>query len=135
MSSDDVDEIESSFRFVTGYSGKTVDPHEYKDRLLNLEPGLVYPASAGSFNATMRLTIEDKLTVEIPFHELQRPLRGLDRNGSVITAPEYNELQVYREKAPGDAPVLGKAFLSQVLELSFEGLLLVLVCPGKLAYG
>jgi hypothetical protein len=110
-----VNDVEEFFKAVTGYGGDAVDPSVYKDNLLNLEPGLVYPASAGSFEGTMRLTLEDKLTVDIPFYELLRPLRGLDENGSLVLHPEYNELQVFREEAPGDAPVLGKAFLSQVL--------------------
>ncbi|GAB1314687.1 hypothetical protein MFIFM68171_04897 [Madurella fahalii] len=109
-----VDKVENYFREVTGYNGETVDPVVYRDRLLNLEPGLAFPASAGSFNGTLRLTIEDKLTVDIPLYELQRPLRGLDSNGRVVLEPEYNELQIYRQEAPNDAPVLGKAFLSQV---------------------
>ncbi|KAK4652735.1 hypothetical protein QC762_500605 [Podospora pseudocomata] len=87
---------------------------EYADELVNLEPGLVYRRSSGEFNAALRFTINDKMTVEVPFHELQRPLRGLDSNGAAVLNTSYNELQIFGDPAPGNAPVLGKAFLSQV---------------------
>ncbi|KAK1753202.1 hypothetical protein QBC47DRAFT_53940 [Echria macrotheca] len=105
----------------TKLTGDTVLPATYKDTLLNLEPGIVYPKDAGDLNATMRFTINYNQTVEIPFYELQRPLRGLDVNGSVITDQDYNELQIYDSPAEGDAPVLGKVFLSQLyLYVNYE---------------
>ncbi|KAK0649778.1 hypothetical protein B0T16DRAFT_324696 [Cercophora newfieldiana] len=94
--------------------GPLVEPSSYSDRLLNLEPGIVYRKDAADFNATLRFTINYNQTVEVPFHEVQRSLRGLDKNGAVIVDPDYNELQIYGTPAEGDAAVLGKAFLSQV---------------------
>ncbi|KAK4176682.1 hypothetical protein QBC36DRAFT_238415 [Triangularia setosa] len=87
---------------------------QYADELVNLEPGLVYRRQSGEFNAALRFTINDKMTVEVPYHELQRPLRGLDDNGAAVLDTSYNELQIFGDPAPGNAPVLGNAFLSQV---------------------
>ena len=95
------------------YSGP-VQPSEYADTLLNLEPGLVYPTIAGELNATLRLTINENQTVDIPLHEVQRPLRGLNPEGGYTTSSEFSELQIYGVPAEGYATVLGKAFLSQV---------------------
>ncbi len=89
-----------------------MEPDEYKDTLNNLEPGLVY--ASGSFNGTMTVILEDGMKVEIPNYELWRPLRGLDSDGNIILHSHYNELQVYGNPSLLDAPVLGKAFLSQV---------------------
>lgn len=118
MPNNTVDDIRHFVESVSGYSGQTVGPTAYRDKLLNLEPGVVYPASSGSsFNGTMRLTIENDLTVDIPFYELDMPLRGLDGQGNPVLDPDYRELQIYGSAASGDAPVLGKAFLSQVSSL------------------
>jgi hypothetical protein len=81
---------------------------------LNLEPGIVYPSSSGDFNATLRFTINNELTVDIPHYELERPLRVLDTDGNPVLDMNYNELQIYATPAPEDGPVVGKAFLSQV---------------------
>jgi hypothetical protein len=99
---------------MANWSGGTVEPAKYSEKLVNLEPGLVYPKEAVPFNGSMRITIGDDLTVEIPFYELWRPLRGLDKTGDVVLDNDFNELQVYGSAAAGDAGVLGKAFLSQV---------------------
>jgi hypothetical protein len=94
--------------------GPLVEPSAYADRLLNLEPGIVYRKDEADFNATLRFTINYNQTVEVPFYEVQRSLRGLDPNGAVVVDPDYNELQIFGTPADGDAVVLGKAFLSQV---------------------
>jgi hypothetical protein len=92
-----------------------VTPSEYQDHLANLEPGLVYPRSAAAaFNGSMRITLKGGLVVDIPVHEMQRPLRGLNSDGKPVLDPELTELQIYGREAPVFAPVLGKAFLSQV---------------------
>jgi hypothetical protein len=109
-----IDLVKSFFKGITEYSGDPMQPDVYKNALLNLEPGLVYPAAAGFFNASMRITLDGGLTVDIPTHELQRYLRGLDPDGNTVLNTGYTELQVYGEPAPQDASVLGKAFLSQV---------------------
>lgn len=110
--------VNSFFQDVTGWTqGPIADPHNYSANLVDLEPGWVYPAAAGSFNATLSITINNEFTVEIPTHELWRPLRGLDGSGNVVLDSRFNELQVYGSKAAGYAPVLGKAFLSQVRKL------------------
>lgn len=44
------------------------------------EPGLTYPSSIG-FNGSLKFTLDDGFTVEIPNSELQHPLRGLDEGG------------------------------------------------------
>ncbi|KAK3939396.1 hypothetical protein QBC46DRAFT_438060 [Diplogelasinospora grovesii] len=109
-------QFQQYFAQYTKYTGAPVDPSKYQSSsLFNLEPGIVYPASAGDFNFTLRFTINDDLTVEIPLYELWRPLRGLDANGNLVLDTGYNELQIYGSPAPEDAPVLGKAFLSQVI--------------------
>ena len=69
----------------------------------------------GSFNGIMTVTLKGGMKVEIPTHELWRPLRGLDPDGNFILHGSHNELQIYgNSTALGDAPILGKAFLSQV---------------------
>ncbi|KAK0710467.1 hypothetical protein B0T21DRAFT_297991 [Apiosordaria backusii] len=98
----------------TGQRTSLVPVSEYADELVNLEPGLVYRRQSGEFNAALRFTLNDKMTVEVPYHELQRPLRGLNDNGAAVLDTNYNELQIFSDAAPGNAPVLGKAFLSQV---------------------
>ena len=120
LANESVNNVKSWFNDLTLWSGETVKPEEYKDTLLNLEPGLVYPAKAGSFNGSMRITIDKDLTVDIPLHELWRPLRGLDADGKMILHDRFNELQIYGADASQSlyAPVLGKAFLSQVSFLS-----------------
>ncbi|KAK3349008.1 hypothetical protein B0T25DRAFT_546981 [Lasiosphaeria hispida] len=116
-----LDTFQSAFKEVTKFTGERVQPSEYKNALLNLEPGIVFPKDAGDFNATLRFTINYNQTVDIPFYELLRPLRGLDQKGKVVVEEKYNEVQIYASPAPGDAPVLGKAFLSQVyLYVNYE---------------
>ncbi|KAK0715456.1 hypothetical protein B0H67DRAFT_645203 [Lasiosphaeris hirsuta] len=116
-----LDQFLGFFQQVTKFSGDPVLPPVYNDHLLNAEPGIVYPKSAGQFNATLRFTLNYNLTVEIPFYELQRPLRGLDKEGKVVVDSNYTELQIFRTPAEGDAPVLGKAFLSQLyLYVNYE---------------
>ncbi len=113
--------VKRFFKEQTGHKDDPVKPTTYKDSLLNLEPGLVYPVEAGNLNATFRFTIsglDGDQTVIVPFHELQRPLRGLNLEGKVVADNRYTELQIYSEPAENDAAVLGKAFLSQVW--SFE---------------
>lgn len=95
-------------------------PTDYQNSLLNIEPGLVYPSSIKDLNVTLRITITDlsggqPQTVEIPFHELQRPLRGLDSKGVVVSDNNYTEIQIYKDGTANNAAVLGRAFLSQVL--------------------
>lgn len=124
-----VDKVMTWFNDLTSYTGEPVKPEKYNDKLLNLEPGLVYPRAAGSFNGSMRVTIGKDFTVDVPLHELWRPLRGLDSTGEMILHDGFNELQVYGADARESlyAPVLGKAFLSQVGTLP-HGLSLAVVC-------
>lgn len=99
--------------------------------LYSVEPGLTYDASA-NISFSILLTIEDGLTVEIPSHELGqlfsdlcnafenshlavRPLRGLDDDGVPVVNSSLTEVQVFAEEGPGQGPVLGKVFLSQVV--------------------
>ncbi|KAJ4291301.1 hypothetical protein N0V88_006305 [Collariella sp. IMI 366227] len=107
--------LKDALKTVPSFGEGPVDSSKYKNKLFNLEPGLVYPASAGHFNGTMRVTIDRSMTVTIPTHELWRPLRGLNSEGKVDTDSNYNELQIYAPENDADAPVLGKAFLSQVM--------------------
>ncbi|KAK0624929.1 hypothetical protein B0T17DRAFT_462990, partial [Bombardia bombarda] len=109
-----LDQVQAFFKQHTSHLEDPVLPAAYSNKILNLEPGIVYPSSAGQFNATLRFTINNGLTVDIPSYEFQRPLRGLDANGSVVLDPDYNELQIYGSPAPEDGPVVGKAFLSQL---------------------
>ncbi|KAK4446256.1 hypothetical protein QBC34DRAFT_150854 [Podospora aff. communis PSN243] len=103
--------------------GTPVEPSAYADKLVNLEPGIVYRKDTADFNATLRFTINYNQTVEVPFYEVQRSLRGLDANGAVVVDPDYNELQIYGTPADGDAAVLGKAFLSQLyLYVNYESM-------------
>ncbi|KFX96148.1 hypothetical protein O988_05436 [Pseudogymnoascus sp. VKM F-3808] len=101
------------FRQHTNYSGALVSPSTYSPGW-NVEPGLVYPSSFKNFNATLRFTIDNGLTVDIPYYELERPLRVLDTDGRPSLNTSYQELQIFNTAAPEDAPVLGKAFLSQL---------------------
>ncbi|KAK4222852.1 hypothetical protein QBC38DRAFT_331853, partial [Podospora fimiseda] len=95
-------------------------PTDYGSTLVNLEPGLVYHnVRAGAFNTSLRFTLKpegsDKsLTVEIPQHEFQTPLKGLDERGLPKVDTDYTELKIFNETAPLDTSVLGKVFLSQV---------------------
>jgi len=109
-----IESIKRLFNDLTGYQGNPVGPQEYSKGLLNPEPGLVYPADAGSFNGSFRFVLENNLVVDIPAHELWSPLRGLDNDGALVTDRRYNELKVFHEESPADASVLGKVFLSQV---------------------
>jgi hypothetical protein len=108
--------IKNSFAQTTKTNSSVfVDTSTYSP-LINLEPGLVYPSSIGGFNASLVFTLDGGLTVEIPQYELERPLRLLDKDGSRVLQPMYNEIQVFKDAAPEDGPVLGKVFLSQVRE-------------------
>jgi hypothetical protein len=69
------------------------------------------------FNTTLKFTINYNQTVIIPFYEMQRNLRGLGSNGEVVVDDDYKELQIDGSPAAGDAAVLGKVFLSQVIHL------------------
>jgi hypothetical protein len=107
--------VKDWFSDVTSWPGnKTAVPGDYSGKLLNIEPGLVYLTAAGSFNGSMRITINNEMTVDIPTHELWRPLRGLDGKGNLVSDSRFNELQIFGSEAAGNAAVLGKAFLSQV---------------------
>ncbi|KAK0729628.1 hypothetical protein B0H67DRAFT_3482 [Lasiosphaeris hirsuta] len=118
-----LDTFQTVFKQATKFSGDSVQPSEYQSSLLNLEPGIVFPKDAGDFNATLRFTINYNQTVDIPVFELIRPLRGLDSKGKVVVNEKYNEIQIYASPAPEDAPVLGKAFLSQIyLYVNYENM-------------
>jgi hypothetical protein len=95
-------------------STQAVNPSSYNSTLYDLEPGLVYPASAGPISASLQITFDNGLSVSIPQDELVRPLRGLDANGALAVDTNFNEVQIYSTPAPEDGPVLGKVFLSQV---------------------
>ncbi|KAH8901635.1 hypothetical protein GQ53DRAFT_851595 [Thozetella sp. PMI_491] len=90
-----------------------VSPSQYKN-LYNLEPGMVFPASAGNITMALDITLDNDFRITIPSHELVRPLRGLDESGVPIVDSNFNEVQIFAQAAPVNAPVLGKAFLSQV---------------------
>jgi len=75
---------------------------------------LVFPSTAGAFNASLMISIENGPTVLVPSHELVRPLRGLDLNGVPVVNNSFNEVQIFHQPAPEDGPVLGKALLSQL---------------------
>ncbi|KAF2827959.1 hypothetical protein CC86DRAFT_404991 [Ophiobolus disseminans] len=75
------------------------------------EPGLMYPSTA-SFNGSLKFVFDDGFTVIIPNSELQRPLRGLDKQGSVALHPNITEVNVYNDSFA--AWVLERVFLSQV---------------------
>jgi hypothetical protein len=105
--------LQQYFMQYTKYSNLTVPQSDYSP-LLDLEPGIVYPSSNGDFNASLRFTINNQLTVDIPYYELARPLRVLDTDGKPVLDTVYNELQIYATPAPEDGPLVGKAFLSQV---------------------
>ncbi|KAM7219685.1 hypothetical protein V8F06_004898 [Rhypophila decipiens] len=115
---------------IEDFTGKSLDPvriapTDYDNELYNLEPGTVYPAEFGNFNITLRITIANGLTVEIPSHEFQRPLRGLDKAGKPTVDTSKNELQIYHYSPgePQDSPVFGKAFLSQLyLYVDYEAM-------------
>ncbi|KAM7192338.1 hypothetical protein V8F20_008929 [Naviculisporaceae sp. PSN 640] len=100
----------------TGKSLDTIGVKDYQNELLNIEPGIVYPSDFGNFNISLRITINNSLTVEIPPHEFQRPLKGLDKTGKPVVDMEKTEMQIYGYTAnePQDSPVFGKAFLSQL---------------------
>jgi hypothetical protein len=116
-------DITNQFAAVTQYKDGPVNSSQYS-QLYDLEPGLVYPSSAGTFSASLQFTLDNGLTVHIPPYELIRPLRGLDANGQQILDTGYNEVQIYGQPAPEDGPVMGKAFLSQVRR-NFNHLLFV----------
>jgi hypothetical protein len=79
----------------------------------------MYPSAAG-FNGSLKFTFDDGFTVSVPNHELQRPLRGLDKQGNVALQPNITEVTIYKDSLA--AWVLGKVFLSQVLTSSFRSL-------------
>jgi len=89
-------------------------PASNYSHLYNLEPGLVYPSSAGDLDPTLRISLLNGPTITIPTHEIIRPLRGLDQSGAMVLDTGYNEVQIYGNPAPEDGPVMGKALLSQV---------------------
>lgn len=120
LPSPDLQDVLAMFSQVGTNDTGTVQPSQYAD-LYNLEPGLVYPRSAGNFSVSMEITINDGQTVTIPSYELVRPLRGLDADGRQIVDTRFNEVQIYSQPAPEDGPVFGKAFLSQLyLFVDFE---------------
>lgn len=120
LPSPNLQDITTMFAQVSASNNAPVDSSQYQG-LYNLEPGLVYPSSAGAFSVSLEITIDNGLTVTIPSHELVRPLRGLDANGTQIVDTRFNEVQIYGRPAPEDGPVLGKAFLSQLyLFVDFE---------------
>ncbi|SCO78464.1 uncharacterized protein FRV6_02677 [Fusarium oxysporum] len=120
-----IEPYDNQFRFPTsildnikrmlGGDSALVNPSQYPN-IYSVEPGLVYNSSA-NISFSMTLTIENGLTVEIPSHELVRPLRGLDTGGVPIVNSSLTEVQVFAQEGPLEGPVLGKVFLSQVLYL------------------
>jgi len=109
-----LDQFQTLFQETTGYSSNHVRPSDYHDGLLNIEAGMVYPTSLEQFNASLRLTLNYNLTIDIPWYEFQRPLRGLNADGDVAIDTNFTEYMIFEVPAEGDAPVLGKVFLSQV---------------------
>jgi hypothetical protein len=89
-------------------------PAEYSSKVIDLEPGFVFPSKAPSFDGSMTLLINGSMIVDIPLYELWRPLRGLGTDGEYELDTNYTELQIYATEGDGNAAVLGKAFLSQV---------------------
>ncbi|KAH6881160.1 hypothetical protein B0T10DRAFT_411334 [Thelonectria olida] len=96
-----------------GKSRPVINPSQYLE-LYNIEPGLVYNASA-NLSVSIAFTIGNGLTVEIPSYELAWPLRGLDTSGVPIVNSSLTEVQVFAEEGPLEGPVLGKILLSQVV--------------------
>ncbi|CAO2657867.1 Nn.00g071270.m01.CDS01 [Neocucurbitaria sp. VM-36] len=96
------------FKQFTDWDAKTA--YDSKDFYVP-EPGLLYPSATG-FNGSLRYSLSNGLTVDIPNSELQHPLRGLDQNGDFALQPNVTQLNVYGEAL--GAWVLGKVFLSQI---------------------
>jgi len=57
------------FAEVSTNNNAPVGPSQYEN-LYDLEPGLVYPSSAGSLSASLEITVDNGLTVTIPSYEL-----------------------------------------------------------------
>lgn len=92
-----------------------VDAKEAYPDLRNLEPGLVFPSdSLKGLTVTMRVTLDNGVTVTVPSEELVRPVRGLGQDGKPKINTNYTEIAIYEGGAAEDAMVLGKAFLSTV---------------------
>ncbi|KAK4207982.1 hypothetical protein QBC37DRAFT_454159, partial [Rhypophila decipiens] len=81
-------------------------------RILIAEPGLIYETSR-SLNASLDIKFENGFSVNIPSDEFEKPLRGLDINGSPTVNHTLREIQVLQSPADGNTIVLGRAFLSQ----------------------
>lgn len=106
--------VKDWFTELTGWNNASATVQQYSKNVVDIEPGLVFTAKAPAFDGSMTIVINGSMIVEIPFYELWRPLRGLNADGEYELDNEYNELQIYATEGDNDAPVLGKAFLSQV---------------------
>jgi hypothetical protein len=102
------------FKQDLGLTYQAPDDNGRIGNLLSIEPGLIFPITDGLPRLTMEVSLAGGLTVEIPSDHLIRNLRGLDANGAPTSNDSFAEVQIYHEAGAQLAPVVGRAFLSQV---------------------
>ncbi|KAH9210652.1 hypothetical protein DL95DRAFT_307602, partial [Leptodontidium sp. 2 PMI_412] len=96
------------FKDLTSYDPNVVLPKD----LLVIEEGLYYPQP---FNGTLTFHIQGGPIVIIPSSELSWPVQALAPNGTKVTVPNTNVVNIFHKDAEENTPVLGKVFLSQLL--------------------
>ncbi|KAH0562730.1 hypothetical protein GP486_002607 [Trichoglossum hirsutum] len=88
------------------------------DNALNLtytETGLLY-SSANTKNWSLSMTLDSGYTTTLPHYEVQGPLRGWNAFGEKVVVPNTTMVAVLNTPTgDGEAPTLGKVFLSQSL--------------------
>lgn len=104
--------FKSLFNQITNWDGEPLVSLT-NSNLSVTEPGLWYNSNY-TFGGSFIITLDNGLVVEIPNYELERPVRGIAPDGSIVLDPRYNEVQIFHDDAPADATVLPTAFLSQV---------------------
>ncbi|KAM7186660.1 hypothetical protein V8F20_011293 [Naviculisporaceae sp. PSN 640] len=87
------------------------------------EPSLAFFSKQATFNLTLIVALVGGFVVEIPSHEMLKPLRGLGADGSTVIDDKITEIPVSSTSAgnTGDEPLsLGRSFLSQVINHSHK---------------
>ncbi|KAM7195741.1 hypothetical protein V8F20_007311 [Naviculisporaceae sp. PSN 640] len=86
-----------------------------KSEFLVLEPGLSFQTSLfPDFNMSLFITIRNGPVIEIPSHEMKRPLKGLAGDGSPVVDQNHTEILMFSQPNVGNASSFGRSFLSQV---------------------
>lgn len=102
--------------------GRADQDIEVNNSLYVTEPGFRFPSRL-AFDGSLTIKLEGGFVIDIPPHEMSRPLRGIDANGKRVLQENVTEVAVFHEANVLGKMAFGKAFLSQVSESD------VYLCP------